>query len=55
MICKWCNGTGSIAIEPGCSTRYRCTDCNGTGSALIEDGDDPERGRPEEDEKDDDA
>lgn len=31
--CKWCNGTGSIAIEPECSTRFRCPDCHGTGRA----------------------
>lgn len=47
MICKWCNGTGSIAIEPGCSTRYRCTDCHGTGGAP--DDDDPERGKDDDD------
>jgi hypothetical protein len=53
VICKWCNGTGSIAIEPGCSTRYRCTDCYGTGCAP--DDDDPERGREDDEEtKDDD-
>lgn len=35
--CKWCNGTGSIAVEPNSSQRYRCPDCHGTGRQEIVD------------------
>jgi hypothetical protein len=27
--CPWCNGSGSIAVEPGSTLRYSCPDCNG--------------------------
>lgn len=42
MICKWCNGTGSISVDGG-SQRYRCPDCAGTGRVALPDDDrDPE-------------
>ena len=31
VCCKWCNGTGRMAVEIGSSQTYRCTDCSGTG------------------------
>jgi hypothetical protein len=29
--CRWCSGTGYIAVEAGSTLRHRCTDCGGTG------------------------
>ena len=46
--CKWCNGRGTIAVEPGNSLCYRCPDCDGTGRFVPEDEED----EPEETEED---
>lgn len=31
VTCPWCHGRGSIPVESGSTTRYRCADCKGTG------------------------
>lgn len=31
MTCRYCNGTGRIAVEPNSTTGYRCPDCQGNG------------------------
>lgn len=37
--CPYCYGSGSIAVEPGSTTRYRCPDCKGSGLILDDDDD----------------
>lgn len=36
--CPYCTN-GSIAVEPGSSSRYRCPDCKGTGLLDVKDDD----------------
>jgi hypothetical protein len=47
--CPYCR-RGQIAVEPGCSLSYRCTDCGGSGWITPEE-DEPEEDEPEETEE----
>jgi DnaJ-class molecular chaperone len=50
--CKYCHGSGWIAIERKSGYGYRCPDCDGSGTLYPED--DEEVQEEEEEESDDD-